>query len=72
MTLSLGGEQLADLFSCGLIAKSARFSESSKSLPRAATIISGMAAVFGLLFNAVMSSLPDIFGICMSVTIKFG
>ncbi len=32
----------------------------------------GIPAVSGLLFSAVISSLPDIFGICISVTIRSG
>src|SRR5580704_16601935 len=54
------------------MAKFARFSVSSKPLARPATIMMGISAVSGLLLSAVINSLPDIFGICMLVTIRAG
>src|SRR5437762_444348 len=54
------------------MAKLARFSDSSKPLPRLATMMIEIFAVSGLLFRTVISSGPDILGICMSVTIRSG
>src|SRR5581483_4968575 len=54
------------------MAKSARFSCVLKPLCFPATITMGTFAVDGCAFNAVISSLPLILGICMSVTIRSG
>src|SRR5580658_1616559 len=54
------------------MAKLARFSCSSKPLARPATIMIGISAVLRFFLTAVINSAPDIFGICMSVTIRSG
>src|SRR6202023_299710 len=54
------------------MAKSARFSDVSKPLPRPATIMIGIFAVSGLLLSAPINSVPDIRGIFTSVMIRSG